>query len=70
MSRLKDYLGEVTVVKPEQMNWKKINPKLDIAIRNVVDVGNLVTKDSKQYKGLHSILNSLKAIQADLRHMK
>ena len=67
--KLRTWLEEEIKTTPEQRNWNRIEPKLDSAMMHVDAVSKLLTKGSKQEKGLVKILNSLKAIKADVRGM-
>ncbi len=66
-AKLRTWLEEETVTTPEQRNWKSIEPKMDQAISNLVQVVKMVTKRSDVDVHLRKLLGSLKSMKADLR---
>ena len=68
-SKLREWLEEETRVSPEQLNWRKIQPKMEQVIRNLAEVSKMVTRDTRHHEHLLKIINSLKAINADVRGM-
>jgi len=64
-SKLRTWLEEEVAVSAEKRNWRQIEPKMDSAIMQLDGVEKLV---GSKFRGpVRKIVNSLKAIRADIR---
>jgi hypothetical protein len=66
-SKLRDWLelDEVVSISAEKRNWKQIEPRMDTALQHLDSVEKLV---GSRFRGpIKKVVNSLKAIKADIR---
>lgn len=72
MSKLRDYLEEEVVSRPEQRNWKSIEPKMDAAINRLIEIdkGGMLTKKSSNDKELRKLIGNLKTLKERIRSSK
>jgi len=63
--KLRSWLEEEVAVSAEKRNWNQIEPKMDRAIMQLDGVEKLV---GSKFRGpIRKIVNSLKAMRADIR---
>lgn len=63
-SKLRNWLEEELKTTPEQRNWKSIEPKMDAAIGNLVQIAkSMVTKKGDNDKELRKLIGNLKTLK-------
>ena len=66
--KFREYLEEEYKVSAERLNWKKIEPNMDNAIRALANVEGLVSVKFRNH--VTNTIGTIKALKSDIRKTK